>query len=218
MSRAATPLPCPLCGGCTGREPHPGYTLCETCGLARLAPHRRLTPAAERAHYLTHENDPGDERYRRFLERLAGPMMRRVVPPAHGLDYGSGPGPTLSVMLQERGYTMSLYDPFFAPDAAALARQYEFVTCSETAEHFHQPGEQFARLDGLVRTGGWLGVMTCLFDAGAPGFDFGDWWYRRDPTHVCFYQPRTMRWLAERFGWRVTFEGATVVMFEKPAR
>ncbi|MFW6059270.1 MAG: class I SAM-dependent methyltransferase [Phycisphaeraceae bacterium] len=205
--------PCPLCEAGACAPLHPGYALCATCGLAFLLPGHHLSAAAEIAHYRTHENDPADPRYRRFLDQLAQPMMRRIPPPAHGLDYGSGPGPTLSVMLEERGYTMRIYDPFFTPDPASLARRYDFITCSETAEHFHHPGREFARLDQLIADGGWLGVMTQMFDAADEDFRFADWWYRRDPTHVCFYQPRTMRWIARLFGWTVEFEGTSVALF-----
>jgi hypothetical protein len=43
-------------------------------------------------------------------------------------------------MLAEAGHAMALYDPFFRPDPAALERDYDFITCTETAEHFHHPG------------------------------------------------------------------------------
>lgn len=209
---------CPLCGASDTRPLHPGYVICPTCGLAHLLPAHHPTAAAELAHYRTHENDPRDPRYRRFLDHLAEPMTRRVPPPAHGLDFGSGPGPTLSVMLAERGYTMCNYDPCFAPDAGALQKRYDLITCSETVEHFRDPAAEFARLDRLLEPGGWLGVMTQMFDADDPSFHFGEWWYRRDPTHLCFYQRRTMRWIARRLGWRVTFEGRgdRVALFQAP--
>lgn len=206
---------CPLCGGQT-HALQCSYVICAACGLAHLLPVHHLTTTAEFAHYCTHRNDPRDARYRAFLDRLAEPMTRRVPAPAHGLDYGSGPGPTLSAMLEERGYTMRNYDPYFAPDAAALARQYALIACSETVEHFRHPAPEFDRLARLLEPGGCLGVMTRMFDADDPEFDFDGWWYRRDPTHVCFYQRRTMRWIAERFGWFVTFVGEAVVLFESP--
>jgi hypothetical protein len=35
----------------------------------------------------------------------------------HGLDYGCGPGPTLSSMFREKGFKMADYDLFFKPVA-----------------------------------------------------------------------------------------------------
>ena len=206
-------MPCPLCHHPDAASLTPRHHLCNTCGLAWLDPRHHLPRDAELAHYRTHENDPADARYRAFLDRLAVPLAARVAPPAHGLDYGSGPGPTLSVMLQEHGYAMAIHDPFFAPDTAPLERRYDFITCTETAEHFHAPAAEFARLDAMLAPGGWLGVMTQLYDPAS--VDFATWWYTRDPTHVVFYQHRTMRWIGERFAWRVEFAGPTVALFHK---
>ncbi|HST59006.1 MAG TPA: class I SAM-dependent methyltransferase [Longimicrobium sp.] len=210
--------PCPLCH--SGRvqpfaELRTGrYGRCPVCRLVVLAPEHHPSPEAERAHYGTHENDPADPGYRAFLARVADPLAERLAPGAEGLDYGSGPGPALAGMMAERGFRMRIYDPFFAPDGDALRRAYDFVTCTETAEHFHHPAEEFARLDGLLRPGGWLGVMTELLDDAR---DFATWRYARDPTHVCFYHADTMRWIADAHGWRMEAPGRNVVLFHKPA-
>ena len=58
------------------------------------------------------------------------------------------------------GTGSALYDPLFAPDRGVLQATYDFVTCTETAEHFHDPALEFARLDALLRPGGLLGLMT----------------------------------------------------------
>jgi len=209
--------PCPLCSSAGTRlfaEPRGSrYFACGECRLVYLDPARRPSAQAERAHYATHENDPHDPGYRRFLARLADPLAQRLAPGAEGLDYGSGPGPALPMMLEERGFRMRVYDPFFAPDENALRRTYDFVACSETAEHFHDPAEELARLDRLLRPGGWLGVMTEMLDDAR---DFAGWRYARDPTHVCFYRAETMRWVADAHGWRMEAPGRNVVLFHKP--
>jgi hypothetical protein len=93
-----------------------------------------------------------------------------------------------------------------------LARQYDFVTCTEVAEHFHHPARDWARLTTLVKPGGWLGVMTQL---APPDELFLQWRYRRDPTHVCFYGPATFEWLALRFGFTMERERSDVVVLQK---
>lgn len=210
---------CPLCQGLRvfpyARVHARQYFGCERCGLVFLEPGKRLEPAAERKHYGTHENEPNDSRYRAFLSRLSVPLVERLRPGTEGLDYGSGPGPTLSVMLAEQGFRMAIYDPFFAPDLKTLDRTYDFVTCAETAEHFRAPAGEFDRLNRLLRPGGWLAVMTemlrddCVFE---------NWHYARDPTHVCFYRPRAMEWLAGLYGWAAEFPHRNVVLFGKPIR
>jgi len=47
--------------------------------------------------------------------------------------------------------------------------------------------------------------------------DFESWYYTGIPTHVMFYSPASMRWLADRFGWAVSFSDQSVVIFRKPA-
>lgn len=216
MTPPDDPLVCPLCHS---PSTHPfaqaharTYLECPTCALVFLHPAQRLTPEAERAHYLTHENDPHDPRYRVFLDRLALPLMNRLAPGASGLDVGAGPGPTLSVMLEERGFPMEIYDPFFAPNPRALTRTYDFITASETVEHFYQPGNEFRRLDKLLRPGGILGVMTEIFRDEQ---SFGKWHYPRDPTHVSFYRAKTMQWIAEYFSYDVEFPTPNVIFFRK---
>jgi hypothetical protein len=188
------------------------YIECEACELIHMTPRDLPNATTAFARYQSHENDPKDEAYRRFLDRLAVPLVGRLPPGAEGLDYGSGPGPTLSIMLEQQGFTMSIYDPFFSPDSQVLDRSYDFVTCTETAEHFFEPGKEFEKLNGLVRPGGWLAVMTELFRDQV----FVDWRYVRDETHVAFYRQRTMQWIAEWLDWSVSFPGKDVVIFRKP--
>lgn len=208
---------CPLCGGdavvpfvqAHGRS----YHECATCRLVYMAPGDRLGLAAEIAHYATHRNDPADAGYRRFLSRVADPLVEVLSPGSEGLDYGCGPGPTLSRMLRERGHRVECYDPVFNADESVLGRSYDFITCTETAEHFFRPHEEFDRLNRLLRPGGWLALMTELLSEER---EFTQWRYARDPTHVCFYRRETLEWIGERYGWSPRFPHPTVVIFRKP--
>ena len=134
--------------------------------------------------------------------------------PADTHFYGCGPGPALAAMLSERGFTTAAYDPIYAPNTELLQRRYDFITCTEVVEHFHDPAAEFARFDRLLRPGGWLGVMTCFQTDDAR---FAAWHYRRDPTHVVFYREATFRRIAQRFGWRCEIPCKDVVLMHKPA-
>lgn len=206
---------CPLCASLEcrpfaevqGRR----YLDCPNCRLVHMHAGDRLGREAERAVYALHQNDPGDPGYRRFLSRLAQPLLTRVRAGMQGLDYGSGPGPTLSVLLEERGLEMTIYDPFFAPDPRALSLRYDFVTCTETAEHFFAPGREFATLARLLRAGGLLAIMTeVLGDQRV----FAEWAYARDPTHVCFYRRETLEWLGSFLRARLSRPHPNVAFFE----
>lgn len=209
---------CPLCHSSStaefARDSRRAYLRCAVCSLIFADPNSHPSPAEEKARYDTHRNNPNDADYRRFLSRLALPLVQRLGTRAReGLDFGSGPGPTLSIMLQEMGYEMSVYDPFYAPTPQALTRQYDFVTCTEVIEHFHHPGEDWQILKGLVRPGGWLGLMTKLFHAD---IDFATWYYKNDFTHTCFFSRETFTFLARRDGLEVTFEGEDVILMRFP--
>ena len=92
---------------------------------------------------------------------------------------------------------MRLYDPFFFPDATVLDQHFDFVTCTEVAEHFHQPHAEFTRMVALLKPGGLLALMTSFQNDDSR---FADWHYRRDPTHVTFYKQETFDFIAAEFG------------------
>ena len=190
------------------------YWRCGSCHATFLDPACRPGPETERAHYLTHDNRLDDPAYRAFLARLATPLLDRLGPaPLDGLDYGCGPGPALAHMLRETGHRVVVYDPFFADDPEVLNKTYDFITCTETAEHFHDPAAEFDRFDRLLRPGGWLGVMTCFQTDDAA---FRDWHYRRDPTHVVFYKRETLEVLAEARNWSFECPVKDVAVMRKP--
>ncbi len=210
------PPECPVC--LSPRPDHfqciaeKDYWRCRHCRATFVAARHLPEPRAELTRYRLHQNHPDDPEYRRFLERLAGPLLERIKPGLDGLDYGCGPGPALAKMLTEAGHRMQLYDPFFRPDASVLDRTYDFITCTEVAEHFHHPAAEFETLNRLLRPGGWLGIMT--------GFQtddnrFADWHYRRDPTHVVFYREETLRCLAARFHWECEVPARDIALMRK---
>ncbi len=208
---------CPLCGA-PGLAPYfeePGraWVRCARCDLVVIPPRFHLSAADEKAQYDLHRNDPADAGYRAFLARLVAPLSARLRPGSRVLDFGCGPGPTLSVMLAEAGHDVAVYDPFYAPDPAPLRERWDAITATEVIEHLAQPGEVIARLWAQVAPGGTLGLMTRL----RPDDDrFAGWHYRRDPTHVALYSERTMRWIADWTGAALTLLPPDVALLAKP--
>jgi len=172
-----------------------------------------LSNAEEKAAYDHHQNSPTDPGYRRFLSRLFLPLQDRIAPGSHGLDFGSGPGPTLSIMLEEIGHTITLYDHFYANNPAALQQPYDFITATEVVEHLHDPATILHQLWTLLKPRGYLGLMTKLVrDQEA----FTTWHYKNDRTHVCFFSRTTFEWLADQWQTEVEFFGNDVMLFHKP--
>lgn len=189
------------------------YLRCPNCEATLMAQPGWLTPEEERAVYALHNNDPGDPGYRAFLEKLALPLLDRIYPGASGLDFGCGPGPALAKRLRAAGMDVALYDPFFYPAPAALSHPYDFITCTEVVEHLHYPAKVFGQLDGLLKPGGWLALMTC-FQTNDERFD--NWHYRRDPTHVVFYREATLAFIGKKRGWTMFVPKKDVAIFHKP--
>ena len=182
-----------------------------------VPPAQHLSSGQEKAYYDLHDNQPDDPGYRRFLGRLFRPLNQRLSPNSRGLDFGCGPGPTLSKMFEEAGHSVALYDPYYAPDKSVLSRRYDFITLSEVVEHMAEPCKH---LDGLwagLAPGGWLGIMTKRVRNQKA---FGTWHYITDPTHIGYFSDATFRWLRGRWSMKgipasLVIVGTDVVLMGK---
>lgn len=208
--------PCPLCLSPKTQHYYQDkrreYLQCQQCELVFVRPDQRLDSAQEKAHYDLHENNPEDQGYRRFLSRVANPMLERIEPNSHGLDFGCGPGPTLSLMLQQQGHKMNLYDAYYYPDSSVLEKSYDFITATEVIEHLYQPDKVWQQWLNLVKSGGWIGLMTkMVIDVEA----FASWHYKNDLTHVVFFSRKTFQYLAERDKLQLEFVGNDVILLRK---
>jgi SAM-dependent methyltransferase len=214
----ATGHKCPLCRTADPKHFHQDrrrqYLRCRRCRLVFVPPEQFLSREDEKAEYDLHQNNPADPGYRKFLGRLFLPLGQRLAPGSRGLDFGSGPGPTLSVMFEEAGHAMAIYDPFYAPDPPVLDQIYDFITATEVLEHLHQPGRELQRLWNHLRPGGILGVMTRLVLNRTA---FSGWRYKDDRTHVSFFSQGTFRWLAAGWQAEMVVIDPEVVLFLKPA-
>eukprot|EP01112_Ceratiomyxa_fruticulosa_P012561 TRINITY_DN3484_c0_g3_i4.p1 TRINITY_DN3484_c0_g3~~TRINITY_DN3484_c0_g3_i4.p1 ORF type:complete len:319 (+),score=72.50 TRINITY_DN3484_c0_g3_i4:160-1116(+) len=86
------------------------------------------------------------------------------------------------------------------PPLSTIKPLYDFITCTETAEHFYVPYIDWRKLTHtslLKRNGGVLVVMTSLLYNDE---QFENWAYLRDVTHVSLYRPKTMEYIAKDLG------------------
>lgn len=182
------------------------------CSLVFVPKTFHLSEKEEKQRYDLHKNDPTDPGYRAFLSRICNPLKARLSKRAHGLDFGCGPGPTLSLMLQEHGHTVDIYDKFYAHNPEVFQREYDFVTATEVVEHLKNPQYELQRLYRLIKPNGILGIMTKLaIDKPA----FKNWHYKRDPTHICFFSKTTFEWLGKIWQSKIEFIGADVILIHK---
>ncbi|MDA0739677.1 MAG: class I SAM-dependent methyltransferase [Nitrospirae bacterium] len=208
---------CPLCHTCKidtayHQDNRRNFYSCETCQLVFVPPEQFLSEEEENAAYDHHQNSPDDQGYRSFLSRLFIPMNQRLAPGSQGLDFGSGPGPTLSKMFEEAGHSVALFDYFYANDQSVLQPAYDFITASEVVEHLHHPKDELERLWNILNPGGILGIMTKrVLNREA----FATWHYKNDLTHVCFFSEFTFQWLAGQWQAELTIVGNDVVLLKK---
>jgi hypothetical protein len=191
------------------------YLHCNSCDLVYVPHHQLVSKEEEKAKYDNHQNSPQDEGYRNFLNRLLNPLSTHLQPDDKGLDFGSGPGPTLNTLMKERGFDMDIYDFFYHDDKRIFNNSYDFITSTEVIEHLHNPYEEIDRLWNMLEYGGVLGIMTAF----RPNKEkFQNWYYKRDLTHICFFTQNTFHWLANNLKAELIIPENGVVILKKENR
>ena len=205
---------CPLCHFEATQSYHQDentrYLYCLCCGLVFVPKQFHLSPEKEKSRYDQHKNNPNDKGYRAFLSQLFDPVLAIIDKGAKGLDFGSGPGSTLSLMFAEQGYQVTLFDKFYANNPVVFNQCYDFITATEVLEHLSAPSIELNRLFASLKKSGVLAVMTQMMDSK---IDFATWHYKNDPTHICFFSKKTMRYLAKQWDAKVIFSGRNVALF-----
>lgn len=177
------------------------YFSCLTCGLIQTEDPYWLEEAYGNAISsldtgILHRNI----RTRRYLEPLI-----ELLGLGRGCfaDIGGGYG-TLTRLMRDIGYDCSTHDPYcdniFAKDFEVTpGRRYDAVFAFEVLEHVGDPIDFITQAFSTYKTKTLL-FSTCTFES-TPGVT---WWYYSFDSgqHISFYQPRTLRHLAEMAGCR----------------
>lgn len=190
---------CSLCGGSSNlffEMPDKKYHQCGQCSGVFLDQACYVSREAEKKRYEEHNNDVNNPRYQKFVEPVVLKIQEKFSTEHKGLDYGAGTGPVVAKMLEDKGYFVELYDPYFRDNPEALQRKYDFIVCCEVIEHFNAPAKEFARLRSLLTPGG---VLFCMTDPYSEDTDFKNWYYKNDPTHVFFYHQKSLLWIKSQY-------------------
>jgi len=206
---------CPLCNSTSTlfceKTKHLFYK-CNTCHGIFRPKHTFLTAEEEKAHYEKHNNDVFDERYQNFVSPIVNAVLQDFSSEAKGLDFGSGTGPVIAKMLTDKGYQVQNYDLFFANEPSLLNQKYDYISCCEVMEHFHQPYKEFELLKSLLLPKGKLYCKTEVFNNQKP---FENWYYKDDFTHVFIYQHKTLEWIKTKFHFSNLVIKEKLIVFEK---
>ncbi len=205
---------CPLCGSNKARpyysNENSSYLQCPNCELVFLSKRFHLNNIDEKSRYDLHQNNENDAGYRQFLSRVFNPVLKHIKSHSKGLDFGCGPGPTLSTMFEDENHSVDLFDKYYANNSQVFNQQYDFITATEVLEHLSDPGFEINRLFSILNSGGVLAVMTQLLTNEV---DFSTWYYKNDPTHICFFSEKTLRYLAKEHNARLEIVGDNTALF-----
>lgn len=158
-----------------------------------------LSLDAERNRYLAHNNDVHDKNYQEFVSPLVNSIRSHFSTDALGLDFGAGTGPVSTKLLEDNGYMVKKYDPFFWKEIGLLKNTYDYILACEVIEHFRLPKVEFALLRSLLKKGG---IIFCMSSIYSESIDFENWYYKNDPTHVFFYHKKSIEWILESFHFK----------------
>lgn len=207
---------CPLCSSkentLYSQDKTGEYRLCSVCSLVYVLEAYYLDEKAEKTRYDLHTNSSEDAGYRKYLTRVSDPVIKRLKKGAHGLDFGSGPGPTLSLIFKDAGFDMRIYDHFYAKHEEVLELKYDFITATEVVEHLYEPKVVLDKLWSLLDSNGLFCLLTQVYpDQEA----FSSWYYKNDPTHVCFFSLKTFSWLEKQYKAEFEVIGKDLFIFKK---
>lgn len=198
---------CLLCGSETTliHAKQADYQYCPACEFISKDARFLLTPVQERQEYDLHQNSLEDPRYvayfNRFLDSAVFPFVQKG---REALDFGSGPTPVLSQLLErDHGFTVDIYDLYYAQKKSYLGKTYDLITCTEVLEHLNNPLEYFRLFKKLLKPNGILSVMTQLHHNDAS--HFLRWHYIQEASHISFYSNVTLGFLAKEAGFEMLY-------------
>lgn len=202
-------MQCAICKCQTISMRHPTtkhlFHFCPNCEFIQKDASHYLTDQEEFIQYEFHENSIDDPNYVAFFEKFLNKAVFPYVPKGkRGLDFGSGPSPVLSQLMErDYGYDFTIYDKFYAPDSLYTSKTYDLITSTEVIEHIEDPLAVFKKWVSLMKEDAILSVMTLLHPEKEE--DFWNWFYIRDLTHISFFSARTMAVVAERVGLEIIY-------------
>lgn len=180
---------------------HKRYFYCPECHCIHLDPDYYLSLEKENSAYDNHQNSLENEGYVKMFEDFLDYFWEDLSAYKTSLDFGSGPTPVLSELIRRRGVNVDCYDKFYQPQKCFEGKTYDFITSTEVFEHLNDPKETLQLLAQHLQPNGVIALMT-LFHTNDQAH-FLTWWYRRDPTHITFFTPKTLEILADQCGLKL---------------
>jgi len=175
---------------------------CKRCEFIFKNPADYVDATDELKQYKNHNNTRESRGYVEMFEKFIKDTFEEYLEDIDKvLEFGSGPGPVLSELLKERGLKVDIYDKYFSPKEVYKGKKYDLITSTEVIEHIDNPVKIFDFFASHVKKDAYLALMTQFHTNDAE--EFKKWWYKNDPTHICFFRPKTFEVLASMSGFEV---------------
>jgi len=191
------------------------YYRCDFCQFVWLDEAFMVTKEREKKQYDQHNNSLENIGYVQMFEDFIDEAIAPYLPNIQtALDFGSGPTPVFSKLLERRDLKVDIYDIYYAPKRVFEDKSYDLITSTEVFEHLSKPLETLKMLTEHLNPKGYTVLMTKF----PPKDDqvFLDWWYRRDATHISFFTPKSFEIMAQKTGLKVLkILNDNVVVFQK---
>ena len=191
------------------------YYWCMQCDYISIDEGKIISHAEEKERYSKHENTCANKGYVRMFNDFIEKTVMRYSSHVHTvLDFGCGTSPVLATLLTERGFSVDIYDKYFAPEKVYENKKYDLITATEVFEHVRDPLGVMNLFKHHLTERGIVAIMT-LFHPN-DFVQFKKWWYRKDATHISFYTPKTFQYIAHIFGLKILrADNKNVCVFEK---
>ena len=178
------------------------YLKCSTCEAIALKDEFFVSTENEKGQYDNHNNNIENSGYVKMFENFLdffGDTLKDEV--AEALDFGSGPGPVLSKIMENRALHVDIFDKFYQPCEIYKDKSYDLITSTEVFEHLKNPLETLLLFKKHLKKDGVIAIMTLFHNNDTE--EFLNWWYRRDPTHILFYTPKTFEVMCAMCGLKI---------------
>lgn len=189
---------CPLCSNCNTQEysqdKFRSYLICTQCELLFVPRGQLISVEDERIRYEYHQNESEDSAYLNYLSKIAKECVPHLSKGDAGLDFGCGPNPLLGNIFSQNGFPTHSYDLFFHSDHDYQNNKYNFIILSEVIEHLRTPFVVMAKLRELLKPQGIILIKTKFYPEKR---FFNDWFYKRDVTHIQFFNEASLNYLAK---------------------
>ena len=188
---------------------------CKKCEFIFKNPTDYVNAIDELKQYKNHNNSMESSGYVKMLKEFINITFERHLKSIDNvLEFGSGPGPVLAELLKEKGLSVDIYDKYFSAKEVYRDKEYDLITSTEVIEHIDNPVKIFNFFKSHIKRSAYLALMTQFHTNDAK--EFKKWWYKNDPTHICFFRPKTFEVLASMSGFIVLkHDSKKSILFQK---